>query len=477
MQSARNHGTGIPRVALTVLAFSLFSLCGSAVGSANQGSHLPPAAQEALKSRFGLTDAELESRVALERTALQQDQVLQDELGTSYAGSWIDEESSTLRVATTDPGMEPAIKAVGATPVVREHSLNELERTMELLNVDFSDRPGAGIASWHLDVQDNRVVITILPQKTAQAVDAIARTRVSLDRIKIEHTTERPIPLANIYGGSQYNDSSGALCSVGFAVSGGFVTAGHCGDEFDSVYTSGSSLMGEFEESDYPGDDMAFVATDPGYYPRPRLRTYVGSTIPVGGSTVAPIGAYVCRSGYSTEWQCGKIENRPASVNYGDGVVSGLTGTNACAYFGDSGGPFINSYSQGQGVTSGGSVAQCTTYFQPLNEILSEYNLSLSTTSGSPSGSAPQITSFTCPDHSASGGGSYFCSVQYSSSGQTSISWFVNGAFSSFNANNSSLNRNCFGTSSQTVKVVVANLYGRDVESATFDCPGDIFIP
>ena len=68
-------------------------------------------------------------------------------------------------------------------------------------------------------------------------------------------------------------------------------------------------------------------------------------------------------------------------MRYAEGTVTGLTRTNVCAEPGDSGGSFISG-NQAQGMTSGGS-GNCTfggtTYFQPVNEVLSAYNLRLIT--------------------------------------------------------------------------------------------------
>jgi streptogrisin C len=111
------------------------------------------------------------------------------------------------------------------------------------------------------------------------------------------------------------------------------------------------------------------------------VNRYNGTTVTVEGSQEAPVGASICRSGGRTQWQCGTIEAKNQTVNYGGGnVVYGLTRTSACANQGDSGGSFISG-SQAQGVTSGGTLG-CpggTTYFQPVNEILSAYNLTLVT--------------------------------------------------------------------------------------------------
>ncbi|MFC7647150.1 S1 family peptidase [Streptosporangium lutulentum] len=111
-----------------------------------------------------------------------------------------------------------------------------------------------------------------------------------------------------------------------------------------------------------------------------------GGTIPVAGARVAIEGASVCRSGSTTDFHCGLIQQRDASVTYPQGTIFQLTRTNVCAEPGDSGGAFI-SIDQAQGVTSGGT-GDCssggTTYFQPIGEILTAYGLSLRTTAGNP---------------------------------------------------------------------------------------------
>jgi streptogrisin C len=63
-----------------------------------------------------------------------------------------------------------------------------------------------------------------------------------------------------------------------------------------------------------------------------------------------------------------------------------------CAEPGDSGGPFVSG-TQAQGVTSGGS-GDCTsggtTFFQPVNPILSDFGLTLKTTAAQSGTQAPQ---------------------------------------------------------------------------------------
>jgi len=101
----------------------------------------------------------------------------------------------------------------------------------------------------------------------------------------------------------------------------------------------------------------------------------------VRGSGEAPVGSSICRSGSTTHWHCGTVLGKGQAVAYPQGTVYEMTKTNVCAEPGDSGGSFITG-DQAQGVTSGGW-GNCggggETWFQPVNEILAVYGLSLVT--------------------------------------------------------------------------------------------------
>lgn len=83
----------------------------------------------------------------------------------------------------------------------------------------------------------------------------------------------------------------------------------------------------------------------------------------------------------TTFWHCGTVSAKNETVDYSQGAVHEMTKTNVCAEPGDSGGSFIRG-DQAQGVTSGGC-GNCSsggeTWFQPVNEILSRYGLTLHT--------------------------------------------------------------------------------------------------
>ena len=117
-------------------------------------------------------------------------------------------------------------------------------------------------------------------------------------------------------------------------------------------------------------------------------------TVTVSGSTQAAVGSTVCRSGSTTGWHCGTVQAYNTSVTYPEGTITGLIRTNVCAEPGDSGGSLVAG-SQAQGVTSGGS-GNCrtcgTTYFQPVNEPLQVYGLTLLTGGSTPPGPGPGST-------------------------------------------------------------------------------------
>jgi streptogrisin C len=125
------------------------------------------------------------------------------------------------------------------------------------------------------------------------------------------------------------------------------------------------------------------------------VNDFDGGELPVAGSTEAPVGAAVCRSGSTTGTHCGTILAKNQTVVYPEGAVTGLTRTDVCAEGGDSGGPWLSG-DQAQGVTSGGS-GDCTvggeTFFQPVNEILATNDLTLVTEPSEAAESAPPAES------------------------------------------------------------------------------------
>jgi len=259
-----------------------------------------------------------------------------------------------LVVGVTDVTKVAQVSATGVRARVVSHSAAQLDSTVDQLNARESSAPSS-VTGWYADSITNRVVVTALPG-TAAAAKAFAGPDVRV--------VEGDAPQTYLKGGDAYYIGS-SRCSVGLTVSGGYVTAGHC----EVLTGSSQPNNGTWGGSSFPGNDYAWVRTS-----GVSLSPQVGS-VTVKGSTSASTGAAVCKAGSTSGWTCGTVGSKNQSVRYAEGTVSGLTATNVLCQAGDSGGGFITSAGQGQGVVSGGNTATC--YFQPLGEILSAYGLSL----------------------------------------------------------------------------------------------------
>lgn len=332
----------------------------------------------AMQRDFGLTPTEAIDRLVKEKEAMVTEEKLRAKLGGDFAGAWLTDDQQ-LVVAVTDPADVATIRAAGAQPELVSYSEATLDAAMSKL--DRAPRPShEAVVGWHVDVENNTVVIQATPTGLAEAQEFLEASGLDPDLVTIEQTTEQPELFYDIVGGDAYYPGS-SRCSIGFAVTRGFVTAGHCGGVGTTTRGYNGVAQGTVRGSVFPGNDMAWVETNSNWTPRPWVNRYSG-TIVVNGSAEAPIGASVCRSGSTTGYRCGTLTHRNQTVNYVQGTVSGLTRTTACAEPGDSGGSFIASGINAQGVTSGGS-GNCTyggvTYFQPVRPILQRWGLTLVT--------------------------------------------------------------------------------------------------
>lgn len=359
----------------TAVAFTLPATAAPADVSVVPTTEADPVVQ-AMQRDLGLTKAQAEQRLQDEAEAREVHETVTAKLGAEYAGAHYDADRGTLVVGVTDAAEFDAVKAAGATPRLVEYTVTELESAAAKLDAKESAAPEA-VTGWYVDIEANSIVVTTAPGTAAKAERFVDRAGVDADAVDVVESKESPQALMNIIGGNAYYMGNGGRCSVGFAVQGGFVTAGHCG----TTGTSTSSPTGRFAGSSFPGNDYAYVQTGSGDTLRPWVNMYNGSARVVSGSSEAPVGSSVCRSGSTTGWHCGTIEAKNQTVRYAEGSVSGLVRTNVCAEPGDSGGSFIAG-NQAQGMTSGGS-GNCTwggtTYYQPVNEVLNAYGLRLIT--------------------------------------------------------------------------------------------------
>ncbi|MEV4891777.1 ricin-type beta-trefoil lectin domain protein [Nonomuraea sp. NPDC055795] len=338
------------------------------------------AADRALQRDLGLTPAQARVRQAHEAAAAVVERQVRGRLGERFAGAWFDAAQGRLAVAVLTSRDAALVRTAGALPVQVSRSEKDLAATKARL-----DRagPGENVHSWHVDPAGNTVVVSAADLSSAERF--VKKAGVPARDVRIT-VSQRPRTLYDLRGGDQYVINGNTLCSVGFAVgNGGFVTAGHCGGAGSPTLGYNNVSQGTVAGSSFPGNDYGWVRTNGDWTPRPWVNDYGGGSAVVAGSQEAVAGASICRSGRTTGWRCGVVQAKNVTVDYGGGaLVYQLTQTSACAQGGDSGGAFISG-DQAQGVTSGAS-GNCSgggnTFFQPVNEILGAYGLSLTTTGG-----------------------------------------------------------------------------------------------
>ncbi|THV36456.1 RICIN domain-containing protein [Glycomyces buryatensis] len=339
----------------------------------------PELVQE-MSETFDLSSSEVYDRLAVEAVASDLLEQVPAEFEDTYAGLWVSDEADEILVATTSRADADDLAAEGATPILAEYSMDDLEAAVADL-----DAVDADVHGYYIDVESNDLVIEASDE--AAATDLATAAGVDPDMVRVDISAEAPQTFA-VRGGDRYSMDNGFACSVGFAVTQGstkgFVTAGHCGKAGVRVI-SGSAAPGTFRASVFPDSDRAWVEVGSNQTLQNVVNMYSGSRY-VYNSDVAAVGSSVCRSGATTGWHCGTVQAFNQTVRYEAGPVYGMTRTSVCAEAGDSGGAYITGNSA-QGITSGGS-GNCrtggTTFFQPVNEALSAWGLTLYTGDSTP---------------------------------------------------------------------------------------------
>ncbi|MFJ8111854.1 S1 family peptidase [Streptomyces sp. NPDC096132] len=356
---------------------------GATTSSATDTAPASAGLLRAMQQEFGLTEGQAEARLAAEEAATALEPTVRRTAGAAYAGSWFDSTDGRLTVAVTSKSSQStraAIRAKGAEVRVVEHSARQLDAAKA--RIDKLSAPSS-VGGWHVDPKANTVVVSVVGgERSDNDVQRFLTQARAAGPVTVETVTSAPQTFAaGTVGGDPYYTGN-VRCSIGFSVYGGFVTAGHCDQHTGSVYGWDGSYVGNFQGSSFPGDDYAWVSVGSGWWTVPVVLGWgTVSDQLVRGSAEAPVGASICRSGSTTHWHCGTVLAKNETVNYSQGAVYQMTKTSVCAEGGDSGGSFISG-DQAQGVTSGGW-GNCSsggeTWFQPVNEILSRYGLTLHT--------------------------------------------------------------------------------------------------
>ncbi|MGQ0842240.1 S1 family peptidase [Actinokineospora sp.] len=375
----------------TRFAGALLLAVGLTVPAAQQAAADRPATPEtgpkvtvalsaAMQRDLHLTAEQVQARLAQEAEATSAEETARKQLGDAYAGTWFDATSGSLVVQTTDSGTASALRSSGTKIATVPHSAAALDSVKSRIDALAGKKAPAAINGWYVDVRTNSVVVTVNRTKLDAAAKSFVDSVTAMHgSVRVVEETHSPKPLADIVGAYPYYINGAGRCSIGFTVTTGFVTAGHCGTPGSSATDGGGALLGYFQGSSFPGNDYAYVGAVGGVNLYGYVYGYNGYYYYVRGSNEVPVGASICRSGSTTGMWCGTVQAKNQTVNYPQGTVYGLTRTNVCAEPGDSGGSWLSA-NQAQGVTSGGS-GNCsfggTTFFQPVKPILSRYGLTL----------------------------------------------------------------------------------------------------
>jgi hypothetical protein len=296
-------------------------------------------------------------------------------LGAQGAGAYLD-ASGRLTVNVLSAGAAAQVRAAGATPKLVTRSLAGLERVKAAL--DAASAPVG--ASWGVDVPSNTVLVTV---PAGAGAGFVARARSFGAAVRVQHT--RAVQTQAFYGG-QAILRGGSRCSAGFITRSGsgrnyVLTAGHCTNLGGTWTTSSGQTIGPVAASSFPGNDFGAIRISSPAALDPRGGVLNGGAFQdITGASRVGVGSPACKTGSTTGTTCGQVLAYNVTVRYAEGTVYGLTRTNICTQPGDSGGAMFAG-SLAQGITSGGTIGGCgggfQSFFQPADEALSVYGLTL----------------------------------------------------------------------------------------------------
>ncbi|GHJ46855.1 hypothetical protein Cs7R123_41970 [Catellatospora sp. TT07R-123] len=382
----------------------------AAVPAPSAPASAPQAAAAGLARALGVSTDEARRQLVAQDRAHRLAATLPADLTAQLAGSWFDPDAGGLAVAVTSPAAAARARAAGAVPHLVARGPADLARILARVRAVVGTGV-AGVYGWGADVRANDVTVNVdTTRQTAATAAALAALR-AVDGVRLVFTTSAPRQQAgDVRTGSPWWPGSESNCSVGFPAtdsSGGkhFLTAGHCTNDVNQPAYGASGQQNRLGTSNVGGSrsvngregDMGVVAvTETGWNLSASVNTWDQPAITLTGSAEAMVGDRVCHSGNTSKWQCGVVKYTHKAVDYGGGlVIEDLTWTTACSLGGDSGGGWLLG-DKAVGLHDGGP-SQCVSnpsdgelsMFQPVNEALAKWNLTLVTGGGGGDTAAP----------------------------------------------------------------------------------------
>ncbi|MFF0703008.1 S1 family peptidase [Streptomyces tendae] len=390
------------RLAAVGFALSASVVLGTQTVAQAQGTdatpHYQPEMVRALAASLGVSEEAAVDR--LDRQDAQQSKLAElDKRGIAGDGAFFD-ASGRLTVNAADGAEAATIEKAGLDARVPARGQAVLDKVKAELDALAAKKVPSGVVAWSVDLAADKVTVKVNNDRGAAAKAFLDKAAEHGSAVRIVRGEEKLEAKAAIYPGSKMtlNDSTG-WCSVGYGArdrSGNqyLVSAGHC--IVNTLRYDGTAFAKGYKTRYALGTrsvDMGIATVNSGHSITTSVGTWGNSNpVAVRGSSRASSGAALCKSGATTGWTCGTVGSYNNTVTYvdrnggPDTVVSGLASSSVCVEGGDSGGAYISG-NQAQGMTSGGPTGQqCSgvnsrgsSYFQPLDDALSYYGLTLNT--------------------------------------------------------------------------------------------------
>jgi len=370
-----------------------------AQASAPSTDQYDPAMLSALASSLGVSRTAAAERLDHE-TSQQRTLTTLERKGVATDGAFFDAKGD-LVVNAENAHAAGRLADAGLHARTTRHGESELNKIKAQLDAAALNTTPDGISSWEVDLASDTVTVKVSDGSAPAARSFLRAARTHGDAVRVVSGQRELATQAVIKPGSEMA-FNGFVCSVGYGASDSsgrqyLVTAGHCIEDLPVLSYQGTRFAQGTNSRFAQGRrsvDMGIARLDSGNSISTVVNTYGQATEPrVTGSRRAASGATLCKSGRTTGWTCGRVNSYNVSVTYSDPdggadtVVTGLGSSSVCTQGGDSGGAYISG-NQAQGMTSGGPSSQrCdgsvnspgSSYFQPLDDALSFYGLTLNT--------------------------------------------------------------------------------------------------
>jgi streptogrisin C len=369
-------------------------------------SSAPQAQVEGVARALGISEESARDRLLQQDRAQQTYKQLPSSVVATLVGHWFDAKTGNLTIGVTSPADARRAEAAGAEARVVPRTMAELDQRVRGVRREVG-RGVPGLVSFGIDVTRDDVLVNVNPARATSATQAFLRTVRALDGVRVAQVSSTPVQQSGeVNPGDPWWPGSETNCSVGFTATdanGGkhFLTAGHCTNDADQPAYGASGQQNRLGTSNVGGSrsvnghegDMGVVAvTEAGWTVSPNVNTWGSPAVTVSGSADAMVGDAVCHSGNTApNWECGEVTKVNQTVTYNNGslVIDGLTFTTACSEGGDSGGAWLSG-DKAVGLHEGGlngnscPAGEDNAIFQPVNEALSKWGLTLVTGGGTP---------------------------------------------------------------------------------------------